>query len=242
MSELLRIGVATAMRDWWDVQWTITLGCSRVSEGCRNCSAEIMTARSPNMQDYATLRDGPHDARWTGKVVTFPDMLKHPARWREPWWVFVSSTSDLFHEDVPNAFIAQALRVMEKSPRHTFGILTKRAQRMREFFRRRKAPDNVMLGVSVEDDSVMERIEHLTGIDAAIRWVSAEPLLGPLVLPADLLKSLDWLCAGPEIGENARPCKPEWMQALVTQCRGAGIPFFSQHPIEGEEIREWPAL
>lgn len=236
------IGVASSARDWYDLQWQLVQGCTRVTEGCEHCTAEIITARSPRQQRFATLRGGPHKARWTGRVETLDDALAAPARWPTPLWVFVCSMSDLFHEKVPFEFIARALEVMGAHPQHTFGLCTKRADRMVEVLDRfGPVPDNVMVGVTVENnDRAAQRVSKLKYVQAKVRWVAAEPMLGPVWLGTWLGTVVNWVTFGPEIGEGRRKCDVEWARRLLADCREANVPFFTKHNIDDEEIRERP--
>ena len=236
-----RIGVASATRDWYDFQWLITLGCTKHSEGCRYCSAATQIARSPSLQRFAQLRDGnPHNGNWTGFVETFPERLPTASQFAEGQKIFVDSASDLFHEKVPEPFLDAAFDAMSKS-KATFGVLTKRSERLREYLRGRIVPRNIWVGVTVESPIYESRIDDLLQINARVRWVSAEPLLGELSL-APWLGPLDvsWVVAGPELGEHARPCHSEWMRKIAVECTMAKVPFFTKHLLDGEAIREYP--
>jgi protein gp37 len=240
------IGVASAARDWWDIQWQLLRGCTRVSSGCEHCSAEIMVARDPAQQGYARLRKkgDPHDARWTGTVDTIPEALAELKTWREPLRIFVCSMSDLFHETVPFGFIAQAIEAMGAHPQNTFGICTKRAMRMADFFKKfGPAPPNVMVGVTIEHSSYLHRAVFLAAIAAQIRWVAVEPALGDVaegLLPHLRLGHVNWVTFGPEIGVSRRECDPEWARKLLAACRTTGTPFFTKHLLDGKAIRELP--
>lgn len=236
------IGVASPVRDWHDVQWQLVNGCTRVSAGCESCTAEIMMARWTPGQAFSVLRDGPHDARWTGQVEVVEDALTLPRTWIDPRWVFVCSMADLFHERVSFEFIAHAIGVMAAFPQHGFGICTKRAERMAAFFAEfGPAPDNVMVGVTVESVEQRNRLDELQKVDAKTRWVAVEPMLGPLyTLKPYLGTVVHWVTFGPEIGIKRRECRVEWARQLRDDCRESGVPFFTKHKLDGEIIRERP--
>jgi len=157
-------------------------------------------------------------------VTLHEDLLDLPLRWREPRLIFVNSMSDLFHEDVPEEFICAVFRTMRKCPRHTFQVLTKRSVRLRNMSGRLPWPPNVWMGVTVEDQSVVERVCDLAATPAAIRFLSCEPLLGPLArLP---LGGIGWVIVGGESGPRARSMREEWVLDIRQQCLAAGVPFF----------------
>jgi protein gp37 len=258
--------------EWTDATWNPVTGCTKVSPGCDHCYAETMYERFNGKGSFAT-------------VTMHPDRLDKPIRWRKPRKVFVNSMSDLFHDDVTDTFIAQVFAIMALAPRHTFQVLTKRHARMRSLlgtdsFRQsvlHKAHTlkwgydidlqvwswplrNVCLGVSAEDQKWADiRIPALLDTPAAVRWISAEPLLGPIDLTrmgprqfADALRQstdqdtnivrrgLDWVVVGGESGPGARPMGPEWARSLRDQCTSAGVPFlFKQwgaHDAEGKRV------
>ncbi len=157
-------------------------------------------------------------------VTLHHDLLDLPRRWRSPRLVFVNSMSDLFHESVPLSFIKRVFETMSECPQHLFQILTKRSQRLKESAAALSWPENVWMGVSVEDSRVLSRIEDLLEVPAAVRFLSCEPLIGPLdALP---LKSIDWVIVGGESGPGARPMQREWALSVLRQCRKHGVPFF----------------
>lgn len=254
--------------EWADATWNPLLGCTRVSSGCDSCYAiNTATIRAGNPHPkvaaaFAGLterRDGRLD--WTGRVNLLPDRLEQPLHWRKPKRIFVNSQSDLFHEAVPEEYIARVLAVVGSAPQHTFQLLTKRHARMRSLmssnaFMNRvfdaMAPEarvtggpalgfpNLWLGVSAEDQKWADiRIPALlaAGPGRWIRWVSAEPLLGPIRLRDEWLEdpwrdrsALGWLVAGGESGPQARPMHPDWARSLRDQCTAAGVAFlFKQH-------------
>tara|TARA_Y100000310_G_C20642762_1_gene794886 strand:+ start:219 stop:1424 length:1206 start_codon:yes stop_codon:yes gene_type:complete len=268
--------------EWTDATWNPIRGCSRVSEGCRNCYAETVANRfSGEGQPYEGLiaRGG----QWNGKITVVDHVMDQPLRWRRPRRVFVNSMSDLFHENVHDQVIDRVFAVMALAPNHTFQVLTKRPERMLDYFFRvspqriaNAAPSrvslercaslleeicsrwplpNVWLGVSVEDQTTAdERIPILLQTPAAVRWISAEPLLGPIDLEhiqwpgkhkVDVLRrgawdlpgwvqgftnhsdleGLDWVVVGGESGSDARPMNPDWVRTARDQCEAAGTPF-----------------
>lgn len=231
---------------WTDQVWNPTTGCSRVSPGCEHCYAETLS-----------LRHGWSKKPWTHQnaaenVVLHPERIEQPLHWRKPRMVFVNSMSDLFHEQIPDEFIARVWDVMASTPQHFYQVLTKRPNRMATVlgpdgigFYSRNGPvpcpqPNVWLGVSVEDQRrAEERIPVLLDTPAAVRWISAEPLLGPLVLEelgrhwlgvasqsTGMNDGLDWVVIGGESGPGHRPMKIEWLASIVEQCQAANVPVF----------------
>lgn len=212
--------------EWTDVVWNPVRGCTRVSEGCRNCYAERQASRfsGPGQPYEGLARRSP--ARWTGEVRFVDEVLRRPLSWRKPRRVFVNSMSDLFHDKVTDAQIRSVFEVMAAAPQHAFQVLTKRPQRMVSWLHGLDGTisSNVWLGVSVEDQQTAdERVPLLKRAPCAVRWVSAEPLLGPVVLPDC---ELDWVVVGGESGNDARPMRPEWATSLRDQCAAQGTAFF----------------
>jgi protein gp37 len=251
--------------EWTDATWNPVRGCSRVSEGCRNCYAELIAARfsGPGQAYEGLARRTKAGPRWTGRVQLVERHLEDPLRWRDGRRIFVNSMSDLFHEALTDEQIDRVFAVMALAPAHTFQILTKRPERMRKYcsdlrnrpldftavdggrggsadvmlgaFFRRGWLSNVWLGVSVEDQPCWdERVEILGRIPAAVRFVSAEPLLGPIDCgnafdPApegSPYRPIDWVIVGGESGPHARPMDLAWARAIVAQCRAAGVARF----------------
>lgn len=218
--------------EWTDATWNPVVGCSKVSPGCDNCYAIGMSARIEAMAagaDRTTPYEGiVDDGDWTGLVRTVPERLDQPLRWKRPRRIFVNSMSDLFHPDVPTRFIDAVFKVMAQASHHQFQVLTKRPQRMREHFNRGQSPtypsDNVWLGTSIELDKYLFRAEHLESTPAAVRFLSLEPLLGPL--PSLTLDGINWIIVGGESGPKARPMHIEWVRDIRDQCVDAGVPFF----------------
>ena len=229
-------------RDWHDIQWPISWGCTRVSEGCRNCTAEVIHAYSPGLQQFATVKNG--RPKWTGDIQVKLDALATPGAWKRPYNVFVASNSDLFHADIPDDWIDEVLDTIDRHAQHRFGILTKRADRMAEYFEHRFVPPNAWLGVSVEDQDNIGRLDDLLTIEhATVRWVSCEPLLSYFSIATYLgADRLNWVTAGPETGDYARRCHPDWMRSLRDECYSARVPFFTRHVIDGVGHRQMPRV
>lgn len=206
----------TTSIEWTDVTWNPVTGCTKVSPGCKHCYAERMAKRllAMGQERYAN-----------GFQVTLQeDVVEQPLRWRKPRRIFVNSMSDLFHLDVPADFIARVFATMEEADWHQFQILTKRPERLRELADELPWPKNVWAGVSVENEDYLWRIVELAAVPAAIRFLSLEPLLGPL--PALTLKGIDWVIVGGESGPGARPMAAEWVRDIRRQCLEQGVAFF----------------
>lgn len=250
--------------EWTDATWNPITGCTKVSPGCDHCYAETIAHRFAGTPSYPA-----------GFELTLrPERLDQPLRWRRPRKVFVNSMSDLFHHDVPDAYIGAVFDVMARAEHHTFQLLTKRHGRMRSLLTRWAQegvdtdisegrplstpvgstspwtpPPNVWIGVSVETQQWADlRIPALRATPAAVRFLSCEPLLGP-VHPD--LRGIDWVIAGGESGSGARPMHAEWVHSLEAQCRAAGVPFFMKQagtvlarewglPGKGADPRLWP--
>jgi protein gp37 len=211
--------------EWTEATWNPTTGCDRTSSGCDNCYALTLARRLQAMGVERYQHDG--DPRTSGpgfQLTMHADLLDAPRRWRRPRTVFVNSMSDLFHKDVPEPFIASVFEVIRETPRHTYQVLTKRSHRLHELAARLEWPTNLWMGVSVETASYRFRIDHLRQVPAAVRFVSAEPLLGPLG-QVDLA-GIDWVIAGGESGPRARPLEPAWGRELRDQCVESGVRFF----------------
>lgn len=202
--------------EWTERTWNPVTGCIKVSQGCKHCYAERMAKRL-NAMGSARYVDG-------FAPTLHEDLLDIPKGWRKPAIIFVNSMSDLFQDDVPESFIRAVFETMVACTQHTFQILTKRSQRLRDLAPRLPWPNNIWMGVSVEDQRVIDRINDLRAVPAAIRFLSCEPLIGPLdALPLD---DIHWAIVGGESGPKARPMQVEWVESIFTQCRNAGVPFF----------------
>ncbi|BCX02240.1 MAG: hypothetical protein KatS3mg053_0178 [Candidatus Roseilinea sp.] len=202
--------------EWTEATWNPLTGCSKVSPGCKYCYAERFALRLQAM--------GVDKYRNGFKITLHADALEEPLRWAQPKLVFVNSMSDLFHEAVPLEFIQRVFDVMRQAHWHHFQVLTKRSARLAELSSLLTWPPNVWMGVSVEDARYIYRIDHLRQTAAAIRFISCEPLLGPLLnLP---LEGIHWVIVGGESGPSARPIKAEWVRQIRDQCQAKDIPFF----------------
>lgn len=202
--------------EWTESTWNPVTGCSKISPGCAHCYAERMAKRLQAM-GQPNYRDG-------FAVRTHPHMLDVPNRWRQPRRVFVNSMGDLFHEDVPLDFVHQVFDVMVATPRHTYQVLTKRAERLAQLAPALPWPSNVWMGITVEDNERLARVDSLRKVPAAVRFLSVEPLLGPL--PDLDVEGIDWVIVGGESGPGARPMQPRWAQDARDICLASGTPFF----------------
>jgi protein gp37 len=211
--------------EWTEATWNPTTGCDRVSAGCDNCYALTLAKRLKRMGSAKYQVDG--DARTSGPgfgLTVHPDALDVPRRWRDPRTVFVNSMSDLFHAHVPVDFIESVVDVMRETPQHTYQLLTKRPRRLRHLSSVIDWPANVWLGTSVETTDQLHRVRDLRAVDTEVRFLSLEPLLGPL--PQLDLAGIGWVIVGGESGPRARPAKLEWVRDLRDQAVAAGVPFF----------------
>ena len=202
--------------EWTDITWNPVTGCTKLSEGCVHCYAETMSRRLKAMgqRKYAN----------GFQLTVHQDALSEPYNWRGEHIVFVCSMADLFHKDVPYAFIDKVMDVIRATPQHIYQILTKRAERMEDYFMERSVPSNAWLGVTIENQDVKYRIEHLSRIDAKIHFLSCEPLLEDL--ESMKLDNIQWIIVGGESGFHARPMKEEWAINILHQAREHNIPFF----------------
>jgi protein gp37 len=202
--------------EWTESTWNPITGCTKVSPGCKHCYAERMALRLQAMgqPNYANGFD----------VTLHEHMLELPLRWKKPQMIFVNSMSDLFHTEVPLEFIQDVFDIMRRASWHTFQILTKRSDRLLELNSEIEWPTNVWMGVSIENEQYTFRIEHLRQTSAHIKFLSLEPLLGPL--PDLDLCGIDWVIVGGESGPRARPMAREWVIDIRDQCIAARVPFF----------------
>lgn len=219
--------------EWTDVTWNPVTGCDRVSPGCDHCYALTLAGRLKAMGQAGYQNDG--DSRTSGPgfgLTLHPDRLDQPLRWRKPRRVFVNSMSDLFHPEVPDDFLREVVITMANAHQHTFQVLTKRPQRMADYLTELfslsptwpNSLRHVWWGTSIESDRYAFRADHLRRIPYATRFLSLEPLLGPL--PHLDLDGIDWVIAGGESGLSARPINPNWVRDIRDRCTEAGIPFF----------------
>lgn len=217
--------------EWTEATWNPVAGCTPVSPGCLNCYAARMALRLGSMpnrtgEKYAETAKRARDGRpvFAGVIRLDEDSLDLPRSWRLPRTIFVNSMSDLFHEAVPLEYVQRVFAVMEECPQHTFQVLTKRPERALELAESLPWSDNVWMGTSVESKAYIERVRLLQQIPAAVRFLSCEPLLGPLArLP---LKGIHWVIVGGESGPGARPMAGSWALQIKRQCEAKGVPFF----------------
>jgi protein gp37 len=207
---------ANSAIEWTEATWNPVTGCTKISLGCQNCYAERMARRLQAM--------GQPNYAMGFKVTTHDNVLSLPLTWKNSRTIFVNSMSDLFHEKVPAAFISKVFRVMSQAPKHTFQVLTKRSENMLRLSRSLPWPENVWMGVTVENSDYLERIDDLRNTPAMIKFISFEPLLGP-IFDIDLT-GIDWVIVGGESGPKARPMSPSWVKDIRDQCLAAGAPFF----------------
>lgn len=202
--------------EWTDATWNPVTGCTKISPGCKHCYAERLARRLQAMGN-PRYRNG-------FEITLHSDQIELPLRWRQPRRIFVNSMSDLFHEDVPHAFIERVFATMVGASWHTFQILTKRAERLAEMAAQLPWPKNVWQGVSTESEEYVYRIELLRQVPAAVRFVSVEPMLGRIRrLP---LRGIHWVIVGGESGPNFRRIDPDWVREIRDQCLAANVPFF----------------
>lgn len=208
--------MATTSIEWTDKTWNPVTGCTKISAGCQNCYANVMTNR---------LR-GMHNPKYFNgfKVTLHTEDLQEPQKWKKNSMVFVCSMSDLFHKDVPFEFIDKVFDVIRKTPQHTYQVLTKRAERMNEYLKDRDIPTNTWIGVTVENKSVRYRMDYIRNLSAKVKFISCEPLLEDL---GELnLVGIDWIIVGGESGVQARPMKEDWVMNIKRQADENNIPFF----------------
>ncbi|MFC1583360.1 DUF5131 family protein [Candidatus Neomarinimicrobiota bacterium] len=227
--------------EWTESTWNPVTGCSKVSAGCKHCYAERMAKRLKAM-GQPRYQNG-------FRVTLHRDLVSLPLTWNKPQMIFVNSMSDLFHEDVPTEFIQSVFKTMNLASQHTFQVLTKRSDRLRELSHDLAWTENIWMGVTVETAEYADRIEDLLRTSARVKFLSLEPLLGSL---RDVsLKGVDWIIAGGESGPGARPMKAEWVKEIRDQCLEVGIPFFFKQwggvhkkkagrELEGREWDEMP--
>lgn len=208
--------MAQSTIEWTNATWNPVTGCTKVSPGCKHCYAERMAHRLQAMRQPNYVNGF--------KPTLHEHMLERPLTWKRPMLIFVNSMSDLFHPDVPLDFIQQVFAVMRRAEWHCFQVLTKRSERLLTLNDQLSWPDNVWMGVSVENEAYRFRIDRLRQTGAQVKFLSLEPLLGPL--PALDLMGIDWVIVGGESGSGARPMSGEWVIDIRQQCLRAGVPFF----------------
>ena len=208
--------MAKSAIEWTESTWNPLTGCTKISPGCKNCYAERMAKRLKAM--------GQPNYRNGFRLTLHEHVLEYPLRWKKPQMIFVNSMSDLFHKDVPVDFILRVFDVMHRAHWHTFQVLTKRSERLLELDPIIDWPENVWMGVSVENQDYTFRIDHLRQTHAVVKFLSLEPLLGPI--PSLDLANIDWVIVGGESGPKARPIRQEWVTEIRDQCLAANVPFF----------------
>ena len=208
--------MAESSIEWTELTWNPTTGCDKLSAGCKFCYAEVMSRRLHAM-GLEKYRNG-------FQLTVHPDTLKDPFTWSGKRLVFVNSMSDLFHEAVPLTFIMMVFEVMNLTPQHTYQVLTKRADRLAEVAHHLDWTPNIWMGVSVEDQRVQHRIERLRSTPAQVKFLSCEPLIGPL--PSMDLRGIDWVIVGGESGRKPRPMHEAWVLDIKRQCEVFGVDFF----------------
>lgn len=202
--------------EWTEVTWNPVTGCNKVSQGCKNCYAERMAKRLKAMGNRR-YENG-------FEITLHYDLINAPRKWKKPRLIFVNSMSDLFHEDIPLDFIQRVFNTMNETPQHTYQILTKRTERLIELSPYLNWSNNIWMGTSVENEEVISRIEDLKTVPAYIRFLSCEPLLGPLNNLC--LEDIHWVIVGGESGPRARPMEKEWVINIRDTCQSQDVPFF----------------
>jgi protein gp37 len=206
----------TSSIEWTEATWNPVTGCSEVSPGCAHCYAKTFAERWRGTPGH------PYEQGFDLKL--WPERLSQPAKWRKPKMIFVNSMSDLFHEEIPDSFVEEVFDAMRDAPHHTFQILTKREQRLERLGALLDWPSNVWMGVSIENRRFVHRADSLRKVEPAVRFISAEPLLGQL--EGLNLQEIDWLIAGGESGPGHRPVKEPWLLELRDRCAEEGVAFF----------------
>ena len=237
--------MASSSIEWTEMTWNPTTGCNKLSAGCKFCYAEVMSRRLQAM--------GVEKYKDNFKLRIHEKELELPYTWKKPKVVFVNSMSDLFHKDVPVDFIRKVFRVMKENPQHVFQVLTKRADLLRYYDSEGwlEWTHNIWMGVSVEDRRVMKRIDLLRATKARVKFLSCEPLIGPL--PNMDLRGIDWVIVGGESGRKPRPMKPEWVLDIKEQCQQNDVAFFFKQwggtnkkaagrELEGQTYDEMPSI
>ena len=208
--------MAQSSIEWTEMTWNPTTGCTKISSGCKFCYAEIMSKRLQAM--------GVEKYKDAFKIKEHPDQLNIPYTWKNSKVVFVNSMSDLFHKGISLSFIKRVFKVMNENPNHVFQVLTKRADRLFKIHNELKWTHNIWMGVSVEDEKVIDRIDYLRNTGARVKFLSCEPLIGPL---NNLnLENIDWVIVGGESGHNPRPMNADWVLDIKEQCEKTDVAFF----------------
>lgn len=223
--------------EWTESTWNPVRGCTKVSTGCKHCYAQTFAERWRGVPDH------PYEQGFDLRLV--PEKLDAPLQWRQPRMIFVNSMSDLFHEEIPEFYLRKVFEVIATAKHHTFQVLTKRAKRLKELAPSLPWPRNLWMGVSVENHRYLDRVRSLQTVGAAVRFLSLEPLLGPI--PELPLVDIDWVIVGGESGPRHRPVQADWVRDIQRQCQREGVPFFfkqwgGHRPKAGGRLldgREW---
>lgn len=211
--------------EWTEVTWNPTTGCDRITPGCDNCYALTLSKRLKAMGAEKYQNDGNPTTSGPGFALTLHESaLTQPYKWSGRRVVFVNSMSDLFHAKVPLDFVKRVFDVIADTPQHTYQVLTKRSSRLPKLADKLDWPSNLWMGVSVEDEPHLYRVEDLRAVPAAVRFLSCEPLIGPL--PGLDLEGIDWVITGGESGHGARPLEADWVREIRDKCSAAAVPFF----------------
>lgn len=229
--------------EWTETTWNPTTGCTKISAGCKNCYAEVLSKRLMAM--------GQEKYRNNFKLTLHPQTLNEPYGWKKPKVIFVNSMSDLFHDDVPLEFIQKVFTTMNETPHHTYQVLTKRADRLAEISDHLCWTPNIWMGTSIEDERVFGRLDYLKQCGAKFKFLSLEPLLGPL--PNLKLSGIDWVIVGGESGKKARPIEEQWVLDIRDQCEKQNVKFFfkqwggknkkkSGRLLQGNEYNDMPTV
>ncbi len=229
--------------EWTETTWNPTTGCTKISAGCKNCYAEVLSNRLMAMGQ----------AKYSNnfKLTLHPQTLNEPYGWKKPKVIFVNSMSDLFHQDVPLNFIQKVFHTMNETPHHTYQVLTKRADRLAEISHQLKWTENIWMGTSIEDERVIDRLDYLKLCGAKFKFLSLEPLLGPI--PTVDLTGIDWIIVGGESGKKARPIEEHWVLDIRDQCEDQNVKFFfkqwggknkkkSGRLLQGKEYNDMPTI
>jgi len=235
--------MAQSKIEWTEMSWNPTTGCDKVTTGCKFCYAEVMSRRLKAM--------GLDKYKKGFKLTLHEDALRTPYTWKHSKIVFVNSMSDLFHTDIPFSFIKKVFDVMNDNPQHVFQILTKRADILYKYHNKLNWTHNIWMGVSVENEKVLDRVDMLRKTKAKVKFLSCEPLLGPLSKLK--LNKIDWVIVGGESGRNPRSMDPDWVLEIQDKCERAGVPFFFKQwggrnkkrtgrKLNGKEYDEMPNL
>lgn len=233
-------GVKSHKIAWTEATWNPITGCTQCSPGCANCYAKVFASRKKGMEEgiwrkkyYASpsaidIANNPEKFKYrNGFAVTLhPYVLDEPKSWKKPSLIFVCSMSDLFHVNVPFEFIDEIMKTINETPQHKYQILTKRADRMHDYFQTRSVPENVWLGVSVDVASAKSRIDYLRTLPAKVKYLSCEPLLQDLQFCQKDLEGIDWVICGGEAGPGSRPMQKSWVVSIMQQCKNNGVKFF----------------